>query len=99
MAVAGHVHWNALNTVDGVHYVTLQSLTETFTTHPHPAKSWAELELGDSIELRVHGGDPIQLRLPLRTLHEHWLAHGGPGKRPVTRKRLAERIIEGALPD
>lgn len=73
-AIAGHVHWNSLNTVDGVHYLTLQSLTETFTTNPHPAGAWAKLELGKKLDLEVFGRDPMHLSLPIKQLHSHWLA-------------------------
>ena len=45
--LAGHVHWNTVTLVDGIPHVTLQSLTETFTTHPEPAAAWGLLELGD----------------------------------------------------
>lgn len=38
LCVSGHTHWNARNTIDGVHYVTVQSLTESFTTWPEPAE-------------------------------------------------------------
>ena len=32
--ITGHTHWNQRHTVDGVHYITIHSLTESFTTHP-----------------------------------------------------------------
>ena len=35
LCVAGHVRWNKLNTVDGIPYLSLQSLTESFTTAPN----------------------------------------------------------------
>lgn len=93
LAVAGHVHWNSLHTVDGVHYATIQSLTETFTTHPHPAAAWAELTVGDRIELAVHGRDPARFTLPIERTSEHWLASGGP-RRPVSRREIAEQVLE-----
>ena len=41
LCVAGHVHWNDLNNVDGIPYISMQSLTESFTTSPKPAASRA----------------------------------------------------------
>ena len=93
LAVAGHVHWNVLNTIDGVHYVTIQSLSETFTTAPHPVRTWAELILGDVIELRVHGKDPISFSLPTRRRQRHWLAYGGKAN-PVPRDHVARSVLE-----
>ena len=72
LAVAGHTHWNRLNTIDGVHFVTIQSLTERFTTYPDAAASWAEIELGETIHVDVHGRDPIRLALPIRERGRHW---------------------------
>ncbi|MDQ3398199.1 MAG: metallophosphoesterase [Deinococcota bacterium] len=96
MAVAGHVHWNALNTVDGVHYLTLQSLTETFTTPPHPAAAWAELELSDRIAWQVHGLEPLAFTLPLKKPGAHWLAYGGKAN-PVSQDRIAEQLLKEQL--
>ena len=64
VCVAGHVHWNTLTTIDGIPHFTVQSLTETFTTHPEPAAAWAMLELDDQIALEVFGRDPFTARLP-----------------------------------
>ena len=64
VCVAGHVHWNTLTVLDGIAHLTLQSLTETFTTFPEPAVSWALLELDDAIAWQVFGRDPFQTRLP-----------------------------------
>lgn len=55
IAVAGHQHWDTLSTLHGVHYVTLQSLTNTRAGHPEPAGAWATLNLGDPSSLEVHG--------------------------------------------
>ena len=42
-----HVHWNKLNTVDGIPYLSLQSLTESFTTAPDPAGAWSTIQIID----------------------------------------------------
>ena len=71
---SGHVHWNTLTTVKGVPYITLQSLTETFTTHPDPSGAMAVLDLGiDEIALDVRGLDAFHVRLPLQQVARRWL--------------------------
>ncbi|UCE32167.1 MAG: metallophosphoesterase [Burkholderiales bacterium] len=72
LCVAGHTHWNARNTIDGIHYVTIHSLTESFTTWPHPSSAWALLEVGDDIRIEVFGRDPAYYRLPIRNRDAHW---------------------------
>ena len=71
--VSGHVHWNQLHFMDGIPHFSLQSLSETFTTHPHAAGSWALLTLGDTVELEVFGRDPVMYRLPVKNPSHHWL--------------------------
>jgi 3',5'-cyclic-AMP phosphodiesterase len=71
---AGHVHWNTLTTVDGQPHFTLQSLTESFTTHPEPAGSFALLELGEAIDWRVFGKDSFAARLDTATTARRWIA-------------------------
>ena len=44
--VSGHVHWNQLHVMDGIPHFSVQSLSETFTTHPHAAGSWAQFNIG-----------------------------------------------------
>ncbi len=72
LCVAGHVHWNSLNRIDAIPYVTVQSLTESFTTGGAPAAAWATLEIGDDIRWRTHGRDPIDVAMPLRRPGERW---------------------------
>lgn len=72
--VCGHVHWNSIRTVDGIHHLTVQSLTESFTTSPKPAEAWALLTLeGDSLTIDVRGRDPFQARLPIRVPRQRWI--------------------------
>ena len=74
VCVAGHVHWNTLTTLNGIPHVTIQSLTETFTTHPEPAGAMAVLDLGeDGIALDVRGLDAFRVRLPVQQLARRWL--------------------------
>jgi 3',5'-cyclic-AMP phosphodiesterase len=67
LCVAGHCHWNTLTYLDGIAHVTIQSLTEGFTTQNQAAQSWAMLELGDTIKLEVFGLDKRSHLLPRRT--------------------------------
>lgn len=66
LCAAGHVHWNALHTVDGIPFLSMQSLTETCTTGD-PAAAWSTLEIADGEALwHSHGldGSVMTLRLP-----------------------------------
>ena len=73
MWVSGHVHWNTLTVVDGIPHFTLQSLTETFTTYPHPAATFAMLELSDEIDWRVLGADPMSASLNVSAANRRWI--------------------------
>lgn len=59
-ALAGHVHWNTVTTVDGIPHLTQQSLTESFTTAGDPAEAWGMLELSDVVRWQVFGRDPFE---------------------------------------
>jgi hypothetical protein len=62
LCLAGHVHWNSVNVVDGVAHLTQQSLTETFTTAPEAAEAFGMLEIdGHDVRWTVAGHDPIRL--------------------------------------
>lgn len=75
LCLAGHTHWNTHNAISGIHYVTIHSLTESFTTWPHPTGAWARCDLTeDQIEVEVVGRDPMFLRLPRRTMDRHWIS-------------------------
>ncbi len=67
--IAGHCHWNSQTYLDGIAHITIQSLTEGFTTNNQPAGTWAMLELGTSIRLEVFGLDTWKLELPRRSLY------------------------------
>jgi Icc-related predicted phosphoesterase len=72
--IAGHVHWNTVTTVDGIPHLTLQSLTESFTTHPEPAASWGLLELGGSIAWQVFGRDSSSFVVSAADAARRWVA-------------------------
>ncbi len=63
---SGHVHWNTLNTIAGIHHLTLQSLTESFTTQGEAAGSWTWLEFSRHLQVEVYGKDPFKLTLPIK---------------------------------
>ena len=71
--ISGHVHWNTLNTIAGIHHLTLQSLTESFTTQGEAAGSWAGLELSKHLQVEVYGNDPLRLTLPIKRAGLGWL--------------------------
>ena len=70
--IAGHTHWNARSTIDGVHYITIHSLTESFTTYPHPTGAYGVLSIDESLTVEVFGRDPALHRLPIKPLGHHW---------------------------
>jgi Icc protein len=73
LCAAGHVHWNTLHTVAGIPHITIQSLTESFTTGGEPAAAWATLEIGDgAIQWQTFGLDPIRATLRQRLPEERW---------------------------
>lgn len=74
--ISGHVHWNTLTNVRGIQHVTIQSMSERFTTMPEPACAHAMLEIEDgSMSLSVHGNDPFHARLPFRRSGDRpWIA-------------------------
>lgn len=73
MALAGHVHWNSVTLVDGIAHLTLQSLTETFTTGCEPAAAMGLLDLAGEACLRVVGADPFACGVPFAGPRRRWL--------------------------
>ena len=74
LCLNGHTHWNAYHCIDGIHYVTIPSLTETFPTYPSASESWTKLTIAKEIHVQVYGKLPIQYHLPIRSLNSgHWL--------------------------
>ncbi len=61
LCVSGHAHWNDVRHVNGVTYLTLQSLTESWATGGLAARAWTWLELDDVIRATVHGRAPLTL--------------------------------------
>ena len=72
LCVAGHVHWNSITRIDGIPFVTVQSLTESFPTDGEAAGAWALLELGEDLRWRTYGHDPIDVRVPLGGGNRRW---------------------------
>lgn len=72
--LAGHTHWNKLSTIDGIQFITVQSLTESFTTGGEASAAWAEVAIDDSIRWRTTGNDPIDMVLPRRSHNRRWVA-------------------------
>lgn len=88
VCLSGHVHWNTLTTVDGIPHLTLQSLTESFTTMPEPAAAWGLLELDDMISWRVFGKDPFSARIEAAQTMRRWMTPLQPFRdRPELRLR------------
>ncbi len=72
LCAAGHVHWNAMHTVDGIPFLSIQSLTETCTTGD-PAAAWATLDVSElEVRWRSHGLDGLSMTLPLPADNARW---------------------------
>ncbi len=70
--ISGHVHWNTVTKVDGMPHLTLQSLTETFTTGGEAAGTFGLLELSDRIDWRVVGKDPFGFSMNAAETLRRW---------------------------
>jgi predicted phosphodiesterase len=65
--LSGHVHWNSSSNVAGIRHLTVQSASETYTTMPDPACTYALLEIQQSTaRLEVFGRDTMLLEMPFR---------------------------------
>jgi len=95
VCIAGHVHWNTLTTVDGIPHLTLQSLTESFTTMPGPAGAFALLELGETMAWTVHGTDPFSARIAAAQTLKRWMTPLQPfEEHPELRQRRLVSAVQ-----
>lgn len=78
--LSGHVHWNTVTNVNGVQHVTIQSLSERFTTMPLTAAAHAIVEIRNGqFTVDVDGNDPFHVRLPFRKSGDRpWMAPKPP---------------------
>ncbi len=90
LCIAGHVHWNDVNLIDGIPYITVQSLSESFTTEGEAAGAWATIEVDHEVRWRTHGQDPISLTVPVRGLNARWV-------QPLP--SFEERMHQQSMPD
>ncbi|MFA6130633.1 MAG: metallophosphoesterase [Candidatus Omnitrophota bacterium] len=87
--LSGHVHWNTLNNVRGLPHLTMQSVSERFTTYPHGAAAFAMLEIADGrFSIDVHGNDPFHARLPFRKSGDRpWMPPLAPFEVPAEQRQ------------
>jgi Icc protein len=86
LVVAGHVHWSAGSTIDGIHYRTLPSLTDTFRLDAEPSAAWAILDLRDEhASLEVFGREPMTWSAPLKVEGTRW-------RRPLSSQEFDDRM-------
>ena len=88
LVLCGHVHWNAGSTIDGIHYRTLASLTDTFiAAGDGPSETWAALELGDDgkLALEVLGREAAYWSAPMKRESAHW-------RQPLSRDAFNTRM-------
>ena len=95
LCAAGHVHWNALHMVDGIPFLSIQSLTETCTTG-EPAAAWATLEVsGSEVRWRSFGLDGLGMTLPLPADGARWAGILEPFDRRPKPIRVAATGLDG----
>jgi predicted phosphodiesterase len=87
--LSGHVHWNTLNNVRGLPHLTMQSVSERFTTYPHGAAAFAMLEIADGrFGIDVQGNDPFHARLPFRKSGDRpWMSPLAPFEVPAEQRQ------------
>ena len=89
LVMAGHVHWNAGSTINGIHHRTLASLSDTFLAAEAapPSGTWALLELaGDGgMSLKVFGREPMSWSAPAP-------AEGAQWRSPLPREAFDARM-------
>ena len=74
LCVAGHTHWNKLSNIDGIHYLSIQSLSESFTTEGIASEAWAELTIDGVLHCVVHGNDKMLHEVASKKIHSHWIS-------------------------
>ena len=100
--VAGHVHWNTLNTVDGIPCFALQSLTEQFTQPSGTTGTWGTLELDETeLRFRAHGADPVAYTVPRRDPAQRWVPPVKPHhlRQPTSAPPAGLSTIRGLILD
>ena len=70
--ISGHVHWNTVTKVDGIPHLTLQSLTETYTSGGEASGCFGLLDLSETIDWRVEGKDPFAFRMAAADTLSRW---------------------------
>lgn len=87
LVLAGHVHWNAGSTIDGIHYRTLAALTDTFDVAAVPSGTWSILELADDgrLSLDTFGREPMSWSALAKPKGAHW-------NRPLPREAFDARM-------
>ena len=64
--LSGHVHWNTFIRIAGIPHLTIQSLSESFTSGGQAAGAWGTLTLSaEGIDLSLGGLDPFHVKLPM----------------------------------
>lgn len=87
---SGHVHWTSIATLDGIHFWTVGSLTETMATPYEPERTFAVVSIDTSLTVDVHGRLPMWTKQSLRPNGHRWINMDRPAApRP---RSLTERF-------
>ncbi len=96
LCVSGHVHWNALHSIDDIPFFSLHSLTETFTTPGRASEVWGTLTLGTDINIQTTGLLPMNLSLPLRPRKARWVAGNSKKREQNRQEESRDRYLRSA---
>jgi HAD superfamily hydrolase (TIGR01450 family) len=74
LCLAGHTHWNRWQAVNGITYVSLPSLTESFMTPPEPAGAWSLIDIEPhQTTIQVIGLEPMHTTITLSPKSTPWI--------------------------
>ena len=69
----GHTHWFSHKFIDGIHYVTVPSFSETAFTYGEISHNYAIAKFEDTmLSLDIYGLNHFSMPLPLRKKGQHW---------------------------
>ena len=74
MTVGGHIHWPRLNTLNGIHHITLPSIIEGFFSAGTACALWTEISISDTLTINITGSQNWEWKLPLREYGHKWPA-------------------------
>lgn len=83
--LSGHVHWTSVATIDGIHFWTVGSMTESMATPYEPEGTFAIVTLDTGLSVDVRGRMPMRAVQSLRPVGHRWINMDRPAApQPLT---------------